>query len=61
MQAELIFLIDLLRLDSPAYESLNLWNKPDEDERIDHIKAGMESSQNETQFGSIGQEHARIH
>ena len=44
MQAEVLFLVDLLRLDNPADEALNLRNEPDEDSRIQHIKAGVEES-----------------
>ena len=56
MQTEVLFLVDLLGLDDPADEFLNLWDKPDEDEGVRHIEAGVEGCQHETQFGGIGKE-----
>ena len=55
VQAEVFFLVHLLRLDNPAYEALNLRDEPNQDERVDHIKAGMEGCQYERQFGGIGE------
>ena len=56
MQTEVFFLINLLRLDDPADETLNLWNKPNEDECVDYIEAGVEGCQYETELGGIGHE-----
>ena len=61
MQTELVLLVDVLWLDHPADKSLNLRNKPDENEGVGHVEAGMEGCQYETQFGGVGHEHARLH
>ena len=56
MQTEILFLVHLLWFDNPAHEFLYLWDKPYQDECVHHIKACMEGSQYETQFGGIGEE-----
>ena len=56
MQTEVFFLVDLLGLDDPAYEFLNLGDEPNQDKGIDHIERGMECSKHEAQLGCIGQE-----
>ena len=61
MQAEILFLIHFLGFDHPAYETLNLRDKPDEDEGVGHIERGMEGSQHEAQLSGVGQEHAGLH
>ena len=60
VQAEVLFLIDTLRLDNPAYELLNLLDEPDEDKRIGHIEGGMESGKHKAQLGSIGHKRSSI-
>ena len=59
MQSEVLLLIDLLRLDDPAYEFLYLGYEPNEDEGVDHIEAGVEGSEYEVQFAGI--EHEGIY
>ena len=54
MQTEVFFLIDLLGLDDPADELLDLGDEPDEDEGVGDIERGVESRQHEAQLGSIG-------
>ena len=56
MQAEVLFLVHLLGLNNPAYESLNLRNEPNQDKRIHHVETGVEGSQHKTQLGGIGHE-----
>ena len=54
VQTEVLLFIHFLRLDHPAYEAFDLWDKPDEDSGIDNIEAGVEGSQHKTEFGGIG-------
>ena len=56
MQAEVLFLVDLLRFDDPADEFLYLWDKPDENAGIDDVESGMESCQHKRQLGGVGRE-----
>ena len=60
MQAEVLFLVDTLRLDNPAYELLNLLDEPDEDERVGHIECGVEGCKHKAQLGSIGHKCSSI-
>ena len=55
MQAEVLFLVNLLGTDDPAHELLYLWNEPDEDSGVGHVETGMEGGQHKAQFGGIGQ------
>ena len=56
VQTEVLFLVGFLSLDHPAYETLDLWDEPDQDEGVGHIKTGMEGCQYERQFGGVAQE-----
>ena len=42
MQAEVLFLVDLLRLDDPADEFLNLRDEPDEDGGVDNVETSVD-------------------
>ena len=55
VQTEILVLIDLLRFDNPADETLDLRDEPNEDARVSHIETGVEGSQYETQLGRISQ------
>ena len=60
MQAEVLFLIDLLGFDDPADELLNLRDEPDENHRVGYVEGRMEGSQHETQLSRISQEETAL-
>ena len=60
MQAELIFLIHLLRPDNPADEALDLGDEPDKDKGIRHVEGCVEGSKHKAQLSRVGQEHAGL-
>ena len=60
MQAEILFFINFLRLDNPAYKFLNLRNKPNKNKSVCHIESRMEGSKHETQLSRISQEETAL-
>ena len=53
MQTEILLLVNLLGLDDPADETLDLGNEPDEDKRVGYVETSVEGGEHETQLGGV--------